>query len=71
MALAHGDIAGAVALHPLALPAVALAIAILGIWVARGTWPRTPWPTIAAASAVVVGVWVVRLPLLLAGEVVL
>lgn len=71
VALAHGDVAGAMALHPLVLPAVAVAAGILGIWVARGQLPRTPWPVLAGASALVVGVWLVRLPLFLAGEVIL
>lgn len=71
VALAHGDVAGAVALHPLALPAVTVAIGILGVWVVRGQLPRTTWPVVAGALALVLAVWAVRLPRFLAGEVIL
>jgi len=71
VAMAHGDVAGAFALHPLSLVLVPLAIAVAAVQVARyvrtgSAWNAAPLSrgTELASAALVLlllGVWVARL----------
>lgn len=61
VALAHGDLASAVAFHPLS-PLVALAaVAALVAYVRSGHLPRVPAGMAAAGVVLVMAVWAVRL----------